>query len=107
MPTRRVQRLCAGYVSIDRIREESSWEEWEGRYVSERSFLRANEVAVRQTPVLLQRGRPVVLDRNLYWSSVIEGLVGRLSFSGQVFILRAPLELCVERDRQRTPARGR
>ncbi|MGA7860989.1 MAG: ATP-binding protein [Thermoplasmata archaeon] len=99
--------LRAEYVSIDRILDESNLEEWEGGYISERSFLRANELASRTAKDFLTRGTPVIFDGNFYWKPQIADLIDRLNFPHHIFTLKAPLEVCVERDGHRHPPHGR
>jgi predicted kinase len=95
------------HVRIDRILEEHGLEEeWEDGYLSQRSFLEANRYAAEEAGPLLGRGLPVVLDGNFYWRSQIEDLVARLDFRHLVFTLKAPLSVCIERDRHRVPSHG-
>jgi predicted kinase len=95
------------YISIDQILEEADLEEWEGGFISQRSFLRANEIAARRARDPLKGGTPVIFDGNFYWKSQIADLVDRLNFPHWVFTLSAPLEVCVERDSRREPPHGR
>jgi len=106
--SRRLAASIGGiYVSIDRILEEHDLEKWEGGYVSERSFLRANAFAVRQARPLLRQGTPVVIDGNFYWHTVVEDLLARLRFPHVVFTLKVPLAECIARDAGRVPSYGR
>jgi predicted kinase len=104
---RLARSLRAQYVSIDRILEESNLEQWESGFISESSFLRANEIAARTARPQLDQGRPVIFDGNFYWRSQIADLVGRLDFPHHIFTLRASLEVCVDRDARRSPPHGR
>jgi predicted kinase len=98
--------LGAEPVSIDRILDEHGLEEWEGGYLSQQSFLRANRVAVKHARGFLEAGTPVVIDGNFYWKSQIEDLLIQLDYRHFVFTLRAPLSVCLERDAQRSPPHG-
>ncbi len=101
--------IGAEYVSVDRILDEPGVEEWDdevGHY-SERCFLRTSELAADRARTFLERGTPVIFDGNFYWRSQIEDLVVRLGSPHHVFTLKAPLDLCVERDSQRDPSHGR
>lgn len=103
---RLARAIPAEHILIDRILDERSFEEWEDGYISERSFLRVNEVASEIARPLLERGTSVVFDGNFYWRSVIEDLLRRLRFPHFVFTLTAPLAVCVERDRGRPTSYG-
>ncbi len=88
-------------VSIDPILER--WE-WDGG--SEALFLRANEVAATIARGRLEAGVPVVFDGNFYWRSAIDDLLERLPFPHAVFSLKAPIEVCIERDGRRPHSYG-
>jgi len=95
------RQIGGEYVSIDQILEDHHLEEWEDGYISERSFLRANRVAIAEAEPALRRGKPVVFDGNFYWRPVIEDLLAHLAFPAEVFTLQAPLEVCLARDGSR------
>jgi len=99
----------AEYVSVDRILDEPGVEEWddEAGHYSERCFLRTSELAAERARTFLDRGTPVIFDGNFYWRSQVADLVRRLNFPHYVFTLKAPLDLCIQRDRQRDPPHGR
>jgi predicted kinase len=99
--------LGAEQVSIDRILDEKGLEEWEGGYISQKSFLRANAIAVETARAFLRRGTPVIVDGNFYWKSQIEDLLIQLDFQHFVFTLKAPLSVCIARDGQREPPHGK
>jgi predicted kinase len=97
----------SGYVvSIDSILEQHGLEEWEAGYISERSFIRANEIAVAEAEPILRRGTTVIFDGNFYHRSQIDDLAQRLEFPLAVFTLKAPLSECIERDRGRAVSYG-
>lgn len=95
------QRLGGEWIAIDPILEQ--WE-WDGG--SEELFRRANDVAAERARALLERGTPVVFDGNFYWRSALEDLVRRLPYPSRVFTLKAPLSVCIERDRARAVSYG-
>ncbi len=94
-------RLGGQVISIDSILES---EEWDGG--SEGLFLRANRVASARAEALLVREVPVVFDGNFYWQSAIDDLLARLPYPNVIFALRAPLEICLARDRLRPHSYG-
>ena len=98
--------LRAKHVAIDNILDENNIEEWEDGYVSKKSFIKANEIIAPKAGIFLQKGTPIVFDGNFYWKSQIDDLIKRLDFPHHVFTLRAPLEVCIERDRLREKTHG-
>lgn len=101
------KRLKAKYVPIDRILDEHHLtEEWEDGYISQKSFLRANAIAAPQARRSLERGIPIIFDGNFYWKSQVEDLIEKLDFPHYVFTLKAPLEVCIERDHLRKKTHG-
>jgi predicted kinase len=99
-------RIGGHRISIDRILDEHQLEEWEDGYISLRSFLRANALAADEARPFLARGTPVIVDGNFYHRPQVEDLRKRLESPALVFTLKAPLELCIERDAQRLPSFG-
>jgi predicted kinase len=97
----------AAHISIDRILEERDLERWYGGYISQGSFLRANAFAADRARKFLERGTPVIFDGNFYWRSQVEDLLGRLDYPHYGFTLKAPFEVCIERDSRRAPPHGR
>ena len=95
------RRLGARYVSIDELLE---LEPWDGG--TEALFLRTNARAARPARRALRTGRPVVLDGNFYWRSVLRDLADRLAVPHRVLRLEVPIELCARRDRGRPSRYG-
>lgn len=101
------KKLHAAYIPVDRILDEHHLtKDKEEGYISQRSFIKANEIIAPQAKEKLQGGIPVVFDGNFYWKSQIEDLIKKLHFPHYVFTLRAPVEICIERDRQRGKTHG-
>jgi predicted kinase len=93
------------HVSIDAILERENLEEWDEGRIGLRSFLRANEFALRSAGPVLAAGRSVVFDGNFYWTEAIRDLRTRLPCPLRVFLLEAPISVCIERDRARPSPR--
>lgn len=99
--------LPAKYFAVDRVLEEHGLEdEWEADYISQKSFQKANEIITPPAQKILTSGQPVIFDGNFYWQSQIEDLISRLDFPHYVFTLKAPLEVCIERDKNRPKTHG-
>lgn len=101
------KRLKAEYISIDRILDDHNLtKELEEGYISQKSFLKANELVIPKAKSSLKKGKPLVFDGNFYWKSQIEDLIKRLEFPHYVFTFKVPLDVCIERDRQRGKTHG-
>ena len=87
--------IGAEVISIDQIADK----EWDGGSV--RLYVRTNGIAARRARRALAEGTPVVFDGCFYWKTQIEDLERRLRFPHEVFTLKAPLSVCVERDSHR------
>jgi predicted kinase len=95
------RELGGACVSIDDLLEDDRWDGG-----SERLFLRANRRAAEKAHASLARGRPVVVEGNFYWSRVVDDLLARIPARSRVFTLRAPLAVCIDRDRGRSVSYG-
>ncbi|MBI4182001.1 MAG: ATP-binding protein [Candidatus Aenigmarchaeota archaeon] len=101
------KRLRGRYVSVDALlRQEGLDQQWEGGYIAQKSFLRANALLAPAAKKLLREGKPVVVDGNFYWTSQVRDLERLLRFPHVVFTLRAPLAVCLARERARGHAHG-
>ncbi|MBL7169875.1 MAG: AAA family ATPase [Candidatus Aenigmarchaeota archaeon] len=100
--------LKAKCFAVDRTLDEHNLEnEWEEGYISQKSFLRANEIVVPEAIKFLDKGTRVIFDGNFYWKSQIEDLIDKLDYPHYVFTLKAPLIVCVERDGKRDKTHGK
>jgi len=100
--------LKAKYFAVDRVLDENDLtNEWEDGYISQRSFIKANKLIVPKSEKVLNKGIPVVFDGNFYWKSQIDNLIEMLDFPHYVFTLKAPLEVCIKRDRNRNKTHGK
>ena len=101
-------KLKAKHIPIDRILDKYNLtEELENGYISQKSFIKTNEIVTHTAKVFLQKGTPIVFDGNFYWKSQIDDLIKRLKFPSYVFTLKAPLRICIERDKKRSKAHGK
>lgn len=101
------KKLKAKYIPIDRILDKYKLtNDKEKGYISQRSFIKANEIVAPEVKLILDKDKLVVFDGNFYWKSQIEDLISRLKFKHYVFTLNAPLEICIERDSKREKIHG-
>jgi len=100
--------LDAKYFAIDRILDENDLTtDKEAGYISQKSFKKANEIIAPVAQKILNKGQPVIFDGNFYWKSQLEDLISRLDFPHYVFTLKAPLEVCIKRDKNRAKVHGK
>ena len=99
--------LNAKYFAVDRVLDEHNLtKDKEAGYISQRSFIKANEIIAPDAKRILDSGKPVVFDGNFYWKSQIDDLIKRLDFPHYVFTLKAPLDVCIARDEERGKTHG-
>ena len=99
--------LNAKYIAVDEVLDEHNLtKDKEEGYISQKSFLKANEIVVPLAKEFLDKGVPVILDGNFYWKSQIDDLINKLDYTHYVFTLKAPLEVCIERDSKRGKTHG-
>ena len=61
------KKLKAKHFSVDKILDDNNLEEWEDGYISQKSFIKANEIAVRDAEKELEQGKPIIFDGNFYY----------------------------------------
>ncbi len=102
------ESLGAECFAVDRVLEQHGLDrDWEDGYISQKSFIKANKIIVDKAKDVLDSGKPVIFDGNFYWKSQIEDLIARLDCSHYVFTLKAPLDVCIERDKNRQKTHGK
>ena len=98
--------LTAKYISIDDILDELKIESQDD-YISETNFFRANKIALERAKYFLHENKPVIFDGNFYWESQVTDLVEKLDRRYYIFTLKAPLAVCIERDKRRIKPYGK
>lgn len=100
--------LDAEYFAVDKIIEDNNLgKDKEDGFISQKSFIKANEIVAEQAIKFLRKGKSVIFDGNFYWKSQINDLVSKIDFPHFVFTLKAPLFLCIERDSKRSKPYGK
>ena len=103
------QLLCARlnglYLSIDTILAEHGLDAVKNG-IPARNFLRANELALPLAREALAAGQPVIFDGNFYYKSPIWHLRRSLPRPFYIFTLKAPVEVCIQRDKGRARVYG-
>ncbi|MDP3881313.1 MAG: AAA family ATPase [Nanoarchaeota archaeon] len=101
------REINATHISIDRILDEFGLtKDKEAGYISQKSFLKANQIAVERILPMLKEGKIIIFDGNFYWKSQLEDLLNKLKFKHFVFTLKISLEECIKRDSGRNPPHG-
>ncbi|HBS48385.1 TPA: hypothetical protein DEO28_00280 [Candidatus Dependentiae bacterium] len=70
--------------------------------ISENKMLAANKIVIPIAKEKLAAGQIVIFDESFYHKSPIEDLISQLKFPYFVYTLKADLEICVARNKQRT-----
>lgn len=106
---KRLAEIVNGKVfHIDDILEKHGLlKEKEEGYVSQKSFLKVNEIIIPKIVEQLEKGIPVIIEGNFYWKSQVDDLIKRLDYKNHVFTLKAPVKICIERDIARGATHGK
>lgn len=101
------KQIKAKYFSVDAVLDQHDLtKEREAGYISQKSFIKANEIMITKAKPVLNRNKTVIIEGNFYWKSQIKNLTQRLGFPHYVFTLKAPLKTCIERDENRRKSIG-
>ncbi len=101
------KKLNAEHISVDDVLEENNLlDEKEEGYISQKSFKKANEIICKKARPKIKSKTIVIFDGNFYWKSQITDIIERLDFPQHVFTLKAPLNVCIERDLKRDKSHG-
>ncbi len=92
------EKLKIQYISVDRILEKNNLEKWEDGFISEKSFLDANKIITEKMK------DSAVIDGNFYCQII--DLIERVEGKCFVFTLKAPVQVCIERDDNRENSLG-
>ncbi len=104
-----IARILDGeHISIDRLLEEhglDKGDEDEG-CIPSKNFLEGNRIIIPDIKTLLDSGKVVILDGCFYHREQIIHLKENLPYHHYVFTLKAPVEVCIERDKGRDRVYG-
>src|SRR3989338_6325832 len=102
--------LDAEYILMDTILEKLGLDkvpETE-ECIPAKNFIKADEYILPKIKKKLANGKVVVFDGNFYHKEQIENLLNDLSNNEHyIFTLKAPLKVCIERDKQRAKPYGK
>lgn len=102
-------KLDAEYVGLDEVLEKHSLDKMppDAPCISAENFIKANNIITPKAKEMLSNGKIVIFDACFYHKEAIEHLVKNLDFQHYIFTLKAPLEICIERDSQRLKTHGK
>jgi len=102
------ERLNAVYISIDAVLEENYLDKSNPDIgcIPAKNFIKANEIILPEIKKQLKGGKTVILDGNFYYKEAIKHLIKELNFPHHVFTLKVPVDVCIERDRNRNKSYG-
>jgi len=100
--------LNAEYIRMDEVLEKNGWDKVppDAPCIPAENFIKANDIVLPKVKDLLVKGKIVIFDACFYHKEVIEHLINNLPFNHYVFTLKAPLELCIKRDKNRDKIHG-
>lgn len=101
--------LNAEYISIDEVLEKLKLDiiDTKEKCIPVKNFIEASENILHEAVKKLQRGKIIIFDGCFYHKKVIEHLIQNLPFPNYIFTLKAPLEVCIQRDNKRVHAYGK
>jgi len=101
--------LRAVYISVDEVLAENGLDGIDPKTgcIPAGNFIKANAIMAPRARKSLDDGRIVIFDSCFYHKESIENLISSLSYRSFVFSLKAPLEVCIERDGNRPEPYGK
>lgn len=102
------KKLNAECIEIDEVLDKHGLDKVppDAPCIPVENFIKANEIIIPPAKEKLSDGKIVIFDACFYHKEAIEHLIHNLQFPHYVFTLKAPLEVCIERDRQRAKTYG-
>lgn len=97
--------LNATYISIDKVLEENGLDREDNNFVPD-DFIKANNIILPKAREDLEKGKVVIFDGCFQFKEQIEHLIQNLNFKHFVFDLKAPVNTCIQRDKDRVKVYG-
>jgi predicted kinase len=100
--------LNAKYIEMDKILEKHGLDKVDpnAECIPAENFVKANELVLLRVKKELEKGDTVIFDACFYHKEPIEHLILNLQYPHYIFTLKAPVEICIERDRKRSKTHG-
>lgn len=102
------ETLGAYVVNVDNVLEQNQLDQTapESSGIPVENFIQANEIVLPKVKDLLKNGQSVIFDGCFYYQQTIEHLIKSIPYPHYVFTLKAPLEMCIQRDSSRSKTYG-
>ena len=102
------KELNAEYASVDEVLDKHGLDQapTEAECIPAENFIKADEIIFPEVKQLLGKNKPVIFDGCFYHKEHIEHLIKNLSYPHHIFTLKASLEICIERDKNRNKVYG-
>lgn len=106
---RLVEILNGECVSIDKILEKNGLDKVsaDAESIPALNFIIADDIVLPDVKAKFEQGKKVIFDGCFYHREHIEHLVASLPYPHYIFTLKAPVEVCIERDSKRTKTHGK
>ena len=100
--------MPAEYISFDTVLEKHGLDKVGPHEpcIPVENFVKADQIILPKIISRLKEGGAVLLDGNFYHREHIEHLIKCVPYDHYVFTLKAPVEVCIERDAQREKPYG-
>lgn len=98
--------LPAEYISVDLVLRGIGLHKVEGECIPLKNYLEADKKIIPLAKEYLNNGKNVVIEGCFYFKEQIKDLLGNLGNAHFKFTLKAPLEVCAQRDKQRKKSYG-
>lgn len=101
-------RLNAERVQLDDVLSKHGLDSHDNNEASipAANFIKALDFVLPDVKVSLDQGKIVIFDGCFYHKEVMDYLLVNLQFPHLLFTLKAPLDVCIERDRSRSKSLG-
>ena len=101
--------LNAEYVDIDKILRKNNLDKVKpgAECIPAKNFIKADDLVLPGLKNKIHKGKIVIFDACFYHKKHIEDIVRKLPFRHFIFTLKAPVEVCIERDSKRKKIHGK
>lgn len=103
------KKLKAKHFEMDKIFDEYNLAKnrKEGFDVTPKSSRKVNELLVPKIKQVMKSKNPVIIEGNFYLKSQLNDLIKKLNSKNYIFTLKAPVEVCIDRDSKRKNTCGK
>lgn len=101
--------LGAEHISLDKVLEKHHLDKCDEALgcISPQNFIKADELIVPYVESVLKKGKIVIFDGCFYHREQIDNLLAKLKeYRNYAFTLKAPLDVCIQRDAGRKRVYG-